>query len=109
MKPLTIVEKISVGDRVKSYDFPVHLEHGDLERAEQCYVEGVVVEIADPSDNRFNHLGLHCPCYQIFVDKRVFGGKDVTDEMEDGYIYPPINGLGQLFSSKLTHGVKKIG
>lgn len=100
-----IDQSITVGDRVKSYDFPDNLVY-DPERAELCFVEGEVTRITrkmiDPQG--FLH-DVGYDMYQIDVDKRVWDG---VEEYTVETVYVPVNGTEQMFSKHPTHGVHKV-
>jgi len=96
--------EIQIGDHVKSYDFPLVLKF-DPEQAEQCFAEGIVEEINTFDIFHNDHLR-----YKIAVTRRIWAGKeDILNNLEDGgYIYPPINGLKQIFTGGVTSGVIKL-
>ena len=76
--------KVSVGNRVRSYDFV--LPDGTLIR-DDCYVEGQVTKIA-PVD----WCGAKCDHYHILVDKIVRNEKVLEGPFEEWrMIYPPVN------------------
>lgn len=77
--------KISVGDRVRSYDFI--LPDGTLIR-DDCYMEGRVTKIA-PVD----WCGSECDHYYILVDKIVRNGKEIDSKtFTDGrMVFPPVS------------------
>ncbi len=83
---------ITVGTRVRSFDF----ESRDLEGERACYVEGVVVGIVDE--------GMDCPRYNIRVERKVFGGKE-CEVPEGHHVYPPVNGTRTTFG-RTTNGVE---
>lgn len=85
---------IAVGDRVQSHDFPDRLIYGDRE---PCYVEGVVIRIAD-SQNGYKQ-------YVIRVEKRVWAG--VEEPPHTDIVFAPINGTATLFGGE-TFGVVKV-
>lgn len=87
---------IKVGDRVKSYDFP-DLLTWDPERAEECFVEGVVQVITSMEG---------CDRYGIAVDRRVLGGEDRWPG-DQKWVYPPVNGVPTL-TGGVTFAVVKL-
>ena len=83
---------IQVGDRVRSFDFAESFDDGaqfgrDLEGERACYVEGVVLDLADREG---------CPRYEIHVDRDVFGGEE-SDRRVGRVVYPPVNGTPKSF------------
>ncbi len=86
-------EEINVGDKVRSYDFPMHRDE-DGETA--CYIEGEVTGIEW-------HEG--CDRYVIKATRRVFAGKEVAPESD--WFYPPVNGTPCTFGGP-TNGVVKM-
>jgi len=83
---------ISIGDRVRSFDFEGHPSARALEGESACFVEGVVRNITNPEvDTMFRD----CAHYEIRVDRRIFGG--VETEVVGGLVYPPVNGTTRLF------------
>lgn len=82
---------ITVGDRVRTYDF----EHTD-----DCYVEGVVEKIV-PVEG--------CDRYHVTPTKRVWGGLDYPEAQfsKAGY-FPPINGTRVAGTLEFTNGVRKL-
>lgn len=82
-----MVEKIKIGDMVKSYDFP---------GMEMYYVKGVVEDIVVLDG---------CKRYKIKVE----AAYDEDGEYAFGaeYVYPPVNGLDKFCGGK-TNGVVKI-
>ena len=83
-------EEISVGDRVRSFDFP--------RDRRDCYVDGKVLEIG------VFHGVLH-QAYKVAVDRMVWNGH-VHEVKEERIVYPPINGLAGLHGP--TNGVVRI-
>jgi len=81
-----MANEITVGTKVRSFDFDDHSIEG--ERA--CYVEGEVVGFAHKEG---------CERYVIFVTKRVFGGKtkDIGRTPPETHVYPPVNGIPKTF------------
>lgn len=77
--------KISVGDRVRSYDFI--LPDGTLIR-DDCYMEGRVTKIA-PVD----WCGSECDHYYILVDRVVRNGEEIDSKtFTDGrMVFPPVS------------------
>ena len=83
---------IQVGDRVRSFDFAESFDDGaqfgrDLEGERACYVEGVVLDLADREG---------CSRYEIHVDRDVFGGEE-SDRRVGRIVYPPVNGTSKSF------------
>jgi hypothetical protein len=100
VKPTIVPDtSIKVGDKVRSYDFPQNFEFGDFERGEKCFVEGTVVDITH--EPPFSH-----GAYVIEVHRCVWDGEEKSEFNE--VVYPPVNGLDQMFSDYPTHGVIKI-
>ena len=77
--------EISVGDRVRSYDFI--LPDGTLIR-DDCYMEGQVTKIA-PVD----WCGSECDHYYILVDRVVRNGEEIDSKtFTDGrMVFPPVS------------------
>ena len=78
---------ISIGSRVRSFDFAGNLTDGtrtgrDLEGERACFVEGEVVA--------FDHQE-GCKRYRILVDYDVFGGEESSRRVGT-LVYPPVNG-----------------
>lgn len=73
------IEKISVNDKVRSFDFGCR----DLTGERACYMEGVVTKVM--ADGEWDY-----PAYEIEVKRMVSGGKERTEFPDT--IYPPING-----------------
>ena len=86
--------KITVGDTVRSYDFPGN---------ESCYLEGVVVAVGTFPENP--RLG-DCMRYKIEVHKQVWANEVVTTKFSNDYVYPPVNGLKGMFG--LTCEVSRV-
>jgi hypothetical protein len=102
------IHEIKIGDRVKSYDFPMHLEYGDLERAEMCFVEGVVSNITNEvPDGEGWTITLPYHVYVIDVIREVFNGEETVANVRE-QITAPINGQSQMMSDHPTHGVRKV-
>ena len=79
---------ISVGDRVRSFDF-VQGDFGrDLEGERACYVEGVVEAFVERGG---------CPRYEIRVDRDVFRGCLGAQDRAGKTVYPPVNGTPKSF------------
>jgi hypothetical protein len=83
------VEKIEVGDWVRSYDF---------EFMDDCYVLGRVIAIGEL-------LG-GCPRYEIQPFKRVSGG-ELKGSINRDNVFPPVNGTRHIFGG-YCNGVRKI-
>jgi hypothetical protein len=85
----TTVQTISVGDRVRSYDFAHRFD---------CFVEGTVEQIDEVAGR-----------YAIRVEREVFDSEPMTDGRLVGrLVYPPLNGLPQLFADGPTNFVHLI-
>ncbi len=84
---------ISVGDFVRSFDFPHHRE---LEGERACYMEGRVVDFKELEG---------CRRYVIEVNRCVFGGRE-RDQFSKR-IYPPVNGTRRLMGG-VCDGVSLI-
>ena len=82
---------ISVGDRVRSFDFA---HSRDVAGKRSCYVEGHVVEVGHTMHESINGS---CPRYSILVDLEVFGGEDVPNRRVGQHVYPPVNGMPKSF------------
>lgn len=82
---------ITVGDRVRSFDFERE-ESRDLDSPTVCYVEGIVMEITDPRTTS-SWLLRDCPRYKISITRRVWCGDDLpVGELPEKFVYPPVNG-----------------
>ena len=85
--------EITIGSRVRSFDFAETFEDGtqirrELEGEMACYVEGVVTAIDEElSYNR----------YEIGVARDVFGGEE-SDRRVGNVVYPPVNGTPGMIS-----------
>ena len=77
---------ISVGDRVRSFDFATSPGGRDLEGDRACYVEGVVEDLVRIDG---------CLRYKILVERDVFGGKEESTRV-GRYMHPPVNGTPRL-------------
>ncbi len=77
---------ISVGDRVRSFDFATSPGGRDLEGERACYVEGVVEDLVRIDG---------CLRYKILVERDVFGGKEESTRV-GRYMHPPVNGTPRL-------------
>ena len=77
---------ISVGDRVRSFDFATSPGGRDLEGERACYVEGVVEDLVRIDG---------CLRYTILVERDVFGGKEESTRV-GRYMHPPVNGTPRL-------------
>lgn len=88
------MDKIQVGDRVRSFDFPGIRD--------DCYVEGIVLMIG-----RFGSFGNDCSRYVIVVEKAIREREVQTDFGGDLIVYPPVNGT-PTWLGKITDGVIKI-
>jgi hypothetical protein len=92
---------ITVGDRVRAYDFPQfgrHMPDEVIQRTRDCYAEGVVEAIGEVIEG--------CPRYRIHVEKNVFAGSEFSLD-ERPYITPPVNGTQNTFGG-VCAGVEKI-
>lgn len=91
-------QTISVGDRVRSFDFPYFR---DTEGEHAHYVEGVVVG--------YQHLE-GCLRYVIAVDRHVISGedRDLSDiPANERQVFPPMNGTPTL-GGRVTNGVARV-
>lgn len=86
--------QVGPGDLVRSFDF----ESRDTEGERACYCEGVIEEIVQGPD---------CRRYRIRVTRRVFGGKELTDDCVESEVLPPINGTPKAFGG-VCDGVERI-
>ena len=77
-----------IGDYVRSFDFPERASGRQLSGERACYIEGLITKIV-------NSQG--CDFYEIEVQKRVWSGEEVQISHEEFKVYPPVNGLRQLF------------
>ena len=86
-------DKIKIGDKVKSHDFPFCREE------HKCYIFGIVeaIDKFPELDNSFR--------YKIRVIERIFDGIYVSNLEE--YAYPPINGTKTAFDY-ICDGVEKV-
>ena len=84
---------ISVGDFVRSFDFP---RHRDLDGDRACYMEGRVVDFKEVEG---------CRRYVIDVERCVFGGTE--REKFAKRIYPPVNGTRRMLGG-VCDGVELI-
>ncbi len=90
---------ISVGDRVRSFDFSTSPGGRDLEGERACYVEGRVEELVRVDG---------CLRYKILVERDVFGGEDQSVRV-GRYCHPPVNGTPRLIGgAKVTNFVELI-
>lgn len=85
--------EITIGSKVRSFDFAETFEDGtqirrELEGEMACYVEGVVTAIDE-------ELGYSR--YEIVVARDVFGGEE-SDRRVGNVVYPPVNGTPGMFS-----------
>jgi len=101
------VNSIEVGNKVRSFDFATTIKgeaYGrDLEGDRASYVEGEVIG--------FEHKAM-CSRYVIRVERRVFGGEEVTQVVanahaEEHVVYPPVNGTPRTLGG-VTDGVELI-
>ncbi len=76
-------EKITIGSKVRSFDF----RHRDITGDRACYVEGVVVDILKEENNYDRYL--------IKVHLQVFGGIEKFDFPPT--VTPPVNGTLTMF------------
>ncbi len=90
------MKEITVGMKVRSFDFAHGTFGRDLEGERACYVEGEVVSIGEVMDG--------CQRYCIKVERMVFGGRE--EECPNPFIYPPVNGVRTI--SGVTDGVEAI-
>ena len=82
------MKEITPGSKVRSFDFSQTFSGEvfgrDLEGKRASYVEGRVVSI-----QIHPHFGYDC--YEILVERDVFGGKE-SDRRVGRKVYPPVNG-----------------
>ena len=88
---------ISVGTRVRSFDFTSGPESRALSRDRACYVEGHVVGL--------QRVG-GCDRYCILVDRDIFGGEEEDRRVGD-VVYPPVNGT-PTWSGEVTDYVEVV-
>ena len=90
------MDRIEMGDKVRSYDFPGRRD---------CYVEGRVEAIT----NKFPGGGdAGCLRYRILVEKVVIeGGVREKDFLIGDYVFPPVNGTPNMFGQPSV-GVEKV-
>jgi hypothetical protein len=86
--------KITVGTRVRSFDF----RGRDLTGDRACYVEGTVEAITEVRG---------CPRYDVRVERHVFGGIPLPEEDRNERVYPPVNGTPTSFG-RVSDGVEAI-
>ena len=84
---------ISVGDFVRSFDFP---QSRDLDGDRACFMEGRVVDFKELEG---------CRRYVIDVSRCIFGGEE-RDEFPKR-IYPPVNGTRRMFGG-VCNGVELV-
>jgi len=90
---------ISVGDRVRSFDFSTSPGGRDLDGDRACYVEGRVVELVEVEG---------CLRYRILVERDVFGGKEESTRV-GRYMHPPVNGTPRLIGgASVTNFVELV-
>jgi hypothetical protein len=79
---------MKVGDKVRSFDFAQYFNGEifgrDLEGNRASYVEGKLMSIQV-------HPRAGYDCYEILVDRDVFGGKEGARRVGQ-LVYPPVNG-----------------
>lgn len=83
------VTPIGPGELVRSYDF---------EDREDCYVEGLVLEIDEE--------GFDCPRYAIEVQRCVIDGVPISP-VPAKRVYPPVNGTPR-FLGGVCNGVVRV-
>ena len=76
-------EKITIGSKVRSFDF----QHRDITGDRACYIEGVIVDILK-EENSYDR-------YLIKVHRQVFGGAEKSDHPLT--VTPPVNGTLTMF------------
>jgi hypothetical protein len=83
---------MKIGDKVRSFDFAENFDGEifgrDLEGERAAYVEGKLVNIQ--VHPRFGY-----DCYEILVERDVFGGKE-SDRRVGEKVYPPVNGTSTM-------------
>lgn len=89
-------QPISVGDRVRSFDFQCR----SLTGGRAAYAEGTVDAIGD-------FLGLGFDQYRIKVERQIFGGKELPAEDRDPEVFPPVNGTRSILGG-VTDGVVRL-
>ena len=88
---------ISVGDRVRSFDFARDGRGRQLLGERACYVEGIVEGFKDIEG---------CPRYEIRVERKVWAGEEVA-EPRRCFVYPPVNGTPKSFGG-VCDGVEVV-
>lgn len=86
------MNEITVGTKVRSFDFECH----DLTGERACFVEGTVVGFAEKDG---------CERYAIHIERAIFGGKKAKPHTS--HIYPPKNGTSKLFGGE-CNGVEVV-
>jgi hypothetical protein len=90
---------VSVGDRVRSFDFSTAPGGRDLDGDRACYVEGRVESLVKVEG---------CLRYRILVERDVFGGEDSTVRV-GRYMHPPVNGTPRLLGgASVTNFVELV-
>ena len=94
---MTKVEKIKVGDKVRSFDFDCK----ELDTINSCFVEGIVESIeGHPMGGGGEYL-------KFKISRKVFGGKERTETLGE-FNWVPQNGQ-ETWLGKVTDNVVKIG
>jgi hypothetical protein len=90
---------VSVGDRVRSFDFSTSPGGRDLDGDRACFVEGRVESLVTVEG---------CLRYRILVERDVFGGEDSTTRV-GRYTHPPVNGTPRLIGgASVTNFVESL-
>ena len=93
---MTKVQKIKVGDKVRSFDFDCK----ELDTINSCFVEGVVENIeGHPMSGDGEYL-------KFKISRKIFGGKEIPQTIGD-YNWVPQNGQ-MTWLGKVTDNVVKI-
>lgn len=94
---------VSVGDRVRSFDFSTAPGGRDLDGDRACFVEGRVESLVTVEG---------CLRYRILVERDVFGGEDSTTRVGTRvgrYMHPPVNGTPRLIGgASVTNFVELV-
>ena len=106
---------VEIDDVVRSFDFPRTYEGKhfgrQLEGDDACYIEGVVEKVCTSDNPDIVGEGMDTrrfsANYKIKVTKKIFGGKEMPNNIGH-YVYPPVNGLLNWLSDAKTNGVEKI-
>ena len=94
-------QKISVGDKVRSYDFPQierNMPEDVIRSTRNCYAEGIVEQVG--------LIIADYPRYRIRVEKNIFNGEEFPLS-ERTLVFPPVNGTSNPFNGT-TNNVERI-